>query len=162
MDKNAKLDAGIIPGSVTSHLQPADVSWNKSLKSTSKDLWNKWMVIGELSFMKTGNIKSPDKLTWLNWMKVAWSSVATETIMKCFKVCEISVETDDSEDSMIHCLKLGEVGAEAAAEVARLISTLEIPDNSDPFTNLDTDIWEEDKDELQTNSNLSSIKNKYM
>ena len=77
--------------------------------------------------------------------------LTAETIIKSYKVCGISVETDGSEDSMIHCLKQGEVAAEAAAEVARLTSALEIPDDSDPFANLDTDPGEEDEDELQTN-----------
>ena len=46
---------------------------------------------------------------------------------------------------------IGQVVAEAAAEVARMTPTLEISDNSDPFNNLDTDIGEEDGDKLQTN-----------
>ena len=46
---------------------------------------------------------------------------------------------------------IGEVAAEAATEVARLTPTLEIPDLSDPFAILDTDIGKEDEDELQIN-----------
>ena len=151
MDKNAKTDACIIPGGLTSHLQPADVSWNKSFKSAYEDLYNEWMATGKHSFTKAGNMKAPDKLTCLNWVKVAWSSVTAETIIMSFKVGGVSVETDGSEDSMIHCLKRGEVAAEAAAEVAKMTSALEIPDDSDPFATLNTDAGEEDKDELQTN-----------
>ena len=43
------------------------------------------------------------------------------------------------------------IGEVAAAEVARLTSSPEIPDDSDPFANLDTDIGEESKDELWSN-----------
>ena len=46
---------------------------------------------------------------------------------------------------------IGQVAAEAAAEVARLTPNLEIPDDSDPFANMDIDIGKEDEDELHTN-----------
>ena len=42
--KNAKTAASTIPGGLTRHLQPADVSWNKPFKQAYKDLYNEWMA----------------------------------------------------------------------------------------------------------------------
>ena len=74
--------------------------------------------------MKVGNMKAPNKLTCLNWMKIAWSSITTEMIVRC---AEYLWTQTANEDSMTHHLKQEDVAAEAAAEVARLTSSLAIP-----------------------------------
>ena len=45
-----RTDACLIPGGLTSHLQPADVSWNKPFKTAYRDLYNEWMSSAEKSF----------------------------------------------------------------------------------------------------------------
>ena len=97
----------LIPGGLTSHLQPADVSWNKPFKVAYRDLYNEWMSSGEKSFTAAGNMKAPDKLLCLEWVKKAWKIVTTEVIVNSFKLCGISSNTDGSEDGSIHCLKPG-------------------------------------------------------
>ena len=39
-----KTDVSVIPGGLTGHLQPADVSWNKPFKEAYKVLYNEWMT----------------------------------------------------------------------------------------------------------------------
>jgi len=39
-------------------------------------------------------------------MKKAWESIATEVIINSFKVCGIPVETDGTEDTLVHCINL--------------------------------------------------------
>ena len=51
-----------------------------------------------------GNMRAPDKLLCLQWVKKAWESIATEVIINSFKVCSISVETDGSEDGLVLCI----------------------------------------------------------
>ena len=38
-------DMVIIPGGLTSQVQPADVSWNKPFKAAYRELYNKWVKI---------------------------------------------------------------------------------------------------------------------
>ena len=49
--------------------------------------------------------------------EIAWSKV--DVVIKSFKACGISNNTDGSEDNMIHCLKPGEVAHRAAETVAK-------------------------------------------
>ena len=45
-----------------------------------------------------GNMRASDKLLCLQWVKKAWEFVATEVIINSFKVCDIFIETDGTED----------------------------------------------------------------
>ena len=105
--RSAKTDVSIIPGGLTRHLQPADVSWNKPFKEAYKALYNEWMATGEKSYTPAGNMRAPEKALCLRWVKEAWNSVTTEVVIKSFRVCGISVKTDGSEDGEIHCIKEG-------------------------------------------------------
>jgi hypothetical protein len=116
--KSAKTDVSIIPGGLTRHLQPADVSWNKPFKEAYKGLYNQWMETGDKSYTTAGNMRAPDKALCLRWVKEAWDSVTTEVVIKSFRVCGISVKTDDSEDGEIHCIKEGQLAAEASPTIA--------------------------------------------
>ena len=42
-----RTDGCLIPGGLTSNLQPADVSRNKPFKSAYRELYNNWMASGE-------------------------------------------------------------------------------------------------------------------
>ena len=92
------------PGSTTSHLQPADMSWNKPFKTAYRELYNQWMISGEHSFTPAGNMRAPDKLTCLQWVVKAWEAVSTEVVVNSFKICDISTATNGSEDSLVNCL----------------------------------------------------------
>ena len=150
VDKQTKSDMCILPGGTTSHLQPADVSWNQPFKAAYRELYNQWMVSGQQSLTPAGNMRAPDKLTCLKWVIKAWDSVTTEVVVNSFKACGISVAVDGSEDSAIHCLKQGGVAAEAASEIARLTAEIlagEATPDEDPFADLD----EADEMELEGN-----------
>ena len=114
VEKHTKSDINIIPGGLTKELQPADVSWNEVFKTTYRQLYNDWMATGGRFFTAAGNMRAPDKLLCLQWVKKAWESVATEVIINSFKLCGISVETDSMEDGLVHCIKPGRVAADAA------------------------------------------------
>ena len=119
VDRSTNTDVSVIPGGLTSHLQPADVSWNKPFKQAYKALYNEWMVSGEKSYTSAGNVCAPDKALCLNWVKEAWQSVTTDVIKKSFLVCGISASTDGSQDSEISCFKDGGIAAEAARTIAK-------------------------------------------
>ena len=111
--RTTKTDVSIIPGGITRHLQPADVSWNKPFKQAYKALYNQRMETGEKSYTAAGNVGAPDKALCLRWVREARSSVGTEVVIKLFRVCSISISTDGSQDGEIHCIKEGKIAVEA-------------------------------------------------
>ena len=142
-----RTDACLIPGGLTSHLQPADVSWNKQFKSAYRDLYNEWMSSGEKSFTNSGNMKAPDKVTCVEWVKKAWSTVTADVIIKSFKACGISSSTDGSEDSSIHCLKPGGVAHGALETITEGTASLNNSyewDEEDPFADCDTELEDDE------------------
>ena len=140
-----RTDGCLIPGGLTSNLQPADVSWNKPFKSAYRELYNNWMASGEKSYTPAGNVRAPDKLLCVEWVKKAWCKVTSEVIMNSFKACGIAVAVDGSEDHMIHCTKPGQVAHSAAPTIAAgtgsALTTQDI--GEDPF--LSCDDLEEDE-----------------
>ncbi len=70
-ERSTKSELCIIPGGLTSLLQPADVSWNKPFKTAYRELYNEWMATGQKSFTAAGNTKAPDKLLCIQWVKEA-------------------------------------------------------------------------------------------
>ena len=112
--RNANSDISVIPGGLTGHLQPADVSWNKLFKQAYKVLYNNWMATGEKSLTPAGNMRAPDKALCFRWVKEAWNSMTSDMIRKSFHVYGISVNPDGSEDSEIHSTKEGEIAAAAS------------------------------------------------
>ena len=93
-------------------------------------------------------MRPPDKTLCLQWVKHAWKSVTSEVVKKSFLACGISVNTDESQDSEVSCLKQGGIATEASATLAE--KTMELNSNrqletEDPFADL------EDEDELEHN-----------
>ena len=71
------------------------------------------------------------------------AKVLPEVIVNSIKVCSISVETDSSEDSLIHCIKPGGVAADATAEISAETAVLLQDVNED---DLDTDPFASDEE----------------
>ena len=55
LDENT--DLAIIPGGLTSIVQPLDVCLNKPFKDRLRAKWNIWMSSGQFSYTKGGNLK---------------------------------------------------------------------------------------------------------
>ena len=149
VNTQTNTDVSIIPGGLTSHLQPADVSWNKQFKTAYKEKYSQWMATGPKSYTAAGNVRPPSKALCLQWVKECWEALSAEIVQKSFRACGISVNTDGTEDEEIHCLKEGGVAADAMEEIRRETATLhtaELDDESDPFADI-----EEDEDELEQN-----------
>ena len=162
-ETHTNTDLSVIPGGLTSLVQPADVSWNKPFKEAYKARYNQWMVTGEKSYTPAGNVRAPSKVLCLQWVKEAWSSVSTEVVKKSFISCGISVNVDGSEDQEVHCLKDNEIAAAAKTDIQQatvsLLAQSSVADvlgegDSDPFTDCDPDPVneiQEDDDELNSN-----------
>jgi hypothetical protein len=101
--KTMKTDLAVIPGGLTSQLQPLDVSVNKPFKLLIREEWNRWMQNEAGSTLTpTGRIKKPSVPLVCNWVIKAWNGVKKEVIIKSFKKCGISNALDGTEDDAIY------------------------------------------------------------
>ncbi|GES73260.1 pogo transposable element with KRAB domain [Rhizophagus clarus] len=94
-------DIAVIPGGLTSRLQPLDVSLNKSFKSKVRRLYNNWMKDAIKDYTPSGKIKRPTYSLVANWIKESWDSMDTNMIKRSFKCCGVSNSLDGSEDNLI-------------------------------------------------------------
>ena len=122
-------DIAIIPGGLTSVLQPLDVCLNKPFKDRLREKWGMWMARGEYELTKGGNLKKPGYNIICKWIIEAWDSISSEMVIKSFKKCGISNDLDGTEDDYIfdeHNLDI-----EYQPEV--------VPQDDDSATNSDND-----------------------
>ncbi|KAG0444905.1 hypothetical protein HPB47_013242 [Ixodes persulcatus] len=108
----AATDIAYIPGGCTGILQPADVYWNKSFKSSLRSSWAEFMRKGEKT--AKGNLKKPSRQDVLNFVSAAWATVPEEIITRSLKGCGISGALDGSEDGHLHD-RLAGIGEPAIA-----------------------------------------------
>ena len=117
----SNTDTAVIPGGLTSVLQPLDVSLNKPFQDKLRQQWSEWMVGGKKSYTKGGNMRAPSLDVLCNFIIKAWSEIKVETVIKSFKKCGISNAMDGTEDD---CLwNEGEEAAEAEVDDAALSDT---------------------------------------
>ena len=91
----------VIPGSMTSILQPMDAVVNKPFKAALKQKWAEWMIHGEHTFTKGGNMRKVDMPTICRWIVDAWKELPIKTVVKGFKKCSISNMLDGTEDDIL-------------------------------------------------------------
>ena len=101
--RKGNTDVAIIPGGLTSQLQPLDVSINKPFKDKVRVLWSKWMA-GSTNHALTrgGHLRKPSITLWCQWVVKAWNEIDPPIIIKSFKKCCISNALDGSEDSILY------------------------------------------------------------
>jgi len=98
LDNNT--DLAIIPGGLTSIVQPLDVCLNKPFKDRLRAKWNIWMSSGQFTYTKGGNLRKPEYNIICKWILEAWAEIPQEMIVKSFKKCGISNAMDGSEDDL--------------------------------------------------------------
>ena len=78
-----KTTLAIIPGGLTSILQPLDVCLNKPFKDNVYKYWLEWISSGLPEETKGGNLKKLVLVTKL--VKKTWEKIPNETVIKSFK-----------------------------------------------------------------------------
>ncbi|GES91790.1 pogo transposable element with KRAB domain [Rhizophagus clarus] len=99
--REKKTDLAVIPGGLTSRLQPLDVSLNRSFKAKVRNLYNNWMSEAIKDYTPSGKIKRPSYSLVASWVKEGWDAIDTSMIRRSFKCCGISNATDGTEDTLI-------------------------------------------------------------
>jgi hypothetical protein len=77
---NYDTNVVIIPGGMTPILQPADVSWNRSLKSNVNNYWVQWFDAQTCNL--EDKVKRPSYKTVAEWCLNAWNELDRQLIIK--------------------------------------------------------------------------------
>ena len=95
------VDVAVIPGGLTSNLQPLDKCINKPFKAKLRMLYDTWMVNGPFTYTPSGKKRAPSKELVLTWINRARNGIPKDLIGKSFKSCGIANEPDGSEDDAV-------------------------------------------------------------
>jgi len=99
--RKMKTELVVIPGGMTSVLQPMYVSINKSLKDRLRQNYLTWIVDPVRELTETGKIKRAAPSEVARWVSAAWKAIPKSIIDRSFKKCCISNALDRSEDGIL-------------------------------------------------------------
>ena len=120
--KTVNTECAVIPGGMTSILQPLDVCLNKPFKDHLRAKWQDWMLSGDHTFTASGRTRKAELNVICGWIKEAWDDISPEMVKKSFLKCSITNALDGTEDDELW----GE--------------------DDDPFANLDDEADDDDDD----------------
>ncbi|CAH2275912.1 Pogo transposable element with KRAB domain, partial [Pelobates cultripes] len=100
--KSSQVTLAVIPGGLTSVLQPLDVCLNKPFKDRVRKKWHEWMSSGQPRLTKVGNLMKPDIELIAKWVRDAWEEIPEGMVQRAFKKCGISNAMDGREDSALY------------------------------------------------------------
>jgi hypothetical protein len=85
---------------MTSQLQVLDVVVNKPFKDRLCCLYEERLLSGNCPLTPAGNIR-PSEAVLGQWIKTAWDDISPESIVKGFKKCCVSNDTNGTEDDAL-------------------------------------------------------------
>ena len=103
--KKLQIDTAVIPRGCTEFIQAPDVYCNAPFKDKARHFYENWMLHGEKSYTKSGNMRAPSMEVYLKWIGNAWDQLSKDLIIKSFKGCRLTNNLDGSEDCKIHCFR---------------------------------------------------------
>ena len=91
----------VMPGGMTSVLQPMDVSINKPFKDSLRQQYLTRISDPVRELTETGKIKRAATSEFSRWMSAARKAIPESIIIRSFKKCCISNALDGSEDDIL-------------------------------------------------------------
>ena len=99
--KSENTDFVVIPGGLTSVLQPLDVCLNKPFKDRVRQKWVEWMAEGIHKLTAGGRQKKTSEELVCQWIGKGSRDIPREMVAKSFLKCGITNSLDGSEDDFI-------------------------------------------------------------
>jgi hypothetical protein len=96
-----KTELVVIPGGMTSLLQPMDVTINKPFKDRLRQQYLTWIAGRAHELRETGKIKSAAPSEVTRWVLAAWKAVLESIITRSFKKCCRSNALDGSKNDIV-------------------------------------------------------------
>lgn len=96
---NEGCDLVIIPGGLTSVVQPLDVVLNKPFKDRVGAFYNEWMAQADNPKTPTGRVKRASLSTVAQWVNDAWYGLPADMVRAAFSKCGISTPLPPSGPS---------------------------------------------------------------
>ena len=105
--REENTDICVIPGGLTSQLQPLDVCLNKPFKQGMHMKWTEWLMdkTNHDFTPPSGLLKKPSISLMCAWIKEVWKGLQPDMIVKSFKKCSA---VDGTEDNYIYQDDIGE------------------------------------------------------
>ena len=99
--RKMKTELVVIPGGMTSVMQPMDVSVNKPFKDSLRQQYLNLIADPARVLTETGKIKRAPPPEVARWVSAAWKAIPESIIVRSFKKCYISNALDGSEDDIL-------------------------------------------------------------
>uniref|UniRef100_A0A8C4STC8 HTH CENPB-type domain-containing protein n=1 Tax=Erpetoichthys calabaricus TaxID=27687 RepID=A0A8C4STC8_ERPCA len=97
--KDGKTDQVIIPGGMTSLLQPLDVCINWPFKAHVLRMYTEWAATAVHDKMPAGKMKAPTLVQMCAWIIAAWNLIPEDLVVKSFKKCNNALWGSDNVSS---------------------------------------------------------------
>uniref|UniRef100_H9GL38 HTH CENPB-type domain-containing protein n=1 Tax=Anolis carolinensis TaxID=28377 RepID=H9GL38_ANOCA len=96
-----KTQQVVIPGGLTSVLQPLDVCVKKPFKDHLHHFYNEWVMSSDHQLTPTGKVKCPSLELMCMWVIKSWDLIPPEIVVGSFKKTGISSALDGSKDDAL-------------------------------------------------------------
>ena len=96
-----KTELVVIPGGMTSVLQPMDISINKPFKDRLRQQYLTWIADLAHELTETEKIKHTAPSEVVRWVSAAWKAILESITVRSFKKCCISNALDGSKDDIV-------------------------------------------------------------
>lgn len=100
--RSSGTDLVVIPGGMTSQLQPLDVMLNKPFKDRVRKLYTEWMGKTDNPLTPTGRVKRASLAEVASWVAAAWYNLPDALVARSFKKCGLSNAMDGTEDDAVY------------------------------------------------------------
>ena len=97
--KREITELAVIPGGLTSLLQPLDVSLNKPFED---EVRKQWMADGIHEFTATERQKKASEEPICSWISQAWKAIPSEMIATSFLKCGITNNSNGSKYNLVY------------------------------------------------------------